>query len=141
MSWIPKSTVPATLAGVMLTEATALGPNYKDYQVYGLQIQTTTILAIIVCEPLGSFLVDYFVPKFFTLDPITTGKDNLEKIVKISQMPNVPIKEWDIQRSRNNTEVPIITQTGDVIGEDKSSRNNLQNSAMRLDEEASVFEN
>jgi hypothetical protein len=32
LSWIPKSTVPATLAGVMFTEAYALGDNYKDYQ-------------------------------------------------------------------------------------------------------------
>jgi len=66
VSWIPKSAVPATLAGIMLTESTALGPNYLDYQVYGLQIQTTTILAIIICEPLGAFLIDLLVPKFFT---------------------------------------------------------------------------
>ena len=66
VSWIPKSAVPATLAGIMLTESTALGPNYLDYQVYGLQIQTTTILAIIICEPLGAFLIDLVVPKFFT---------------------------------------------------------------------------
>ena len=38
VSWSPKSTVPATLAALMLTESTALGPNYLDYQVYGLQI-------------------------------------------------------------------------------------------------------
>jgi hypothetical protein len=38
ISWIPKSTVPATLAGVLLTEATALGEKYADYQMYGLQI-------------------------------------------------------------------------------------------------------
>jgi len=38
ISWIPKSTVPATLAGVIFTEASALGPAFKDYQTYGLQI-------------------------------------------------------------------------------------------------------
>jgi NhaP-type Na+/H+ or K+/H+ antiporter len=58
LSWIPKSTVPATLAGVVYTEASALGMQYKDYQTFGLQIQTTAILAIIVCEPIGSFLID-----------------------------------------------------------------------------------
>ena len=66
VSWSPKSTVPATLAALMLTESTALGPNYLDYQVYGLQIQTTTILAIIIFGPLGAFLIDLLVPKFFT---------------------------------------------------------------------------
>ena len=69
LSWIPKSTVPATLAGAMFTEAYALGDNYKDYQQFGLFIQTTTILSIIVCEPIGSFLIDQFAPKLLSIDP------------------------------------------------------------------------
>jgi hypothetical protein len=36
ISWIPKSTVPATLAGVIYTEALALGQPYEDYQSFGL---------------------------------------------------------------------------------------------------------
>ena len=31
MAWIPKSTVPATLAGVIYTESLALGDSYKDF--------------------------------------------------------------------------------------------------------------
>ena len=54
LSWIPNSTVPATLAGVVNTDALALGIQYQDYQSYGLQIQTAAILSIIVCEPIGS---------------------------------------------------------------------------------------
>ena len=69
MAWIPKSTVPATLAGVIYTESLALGDAYKDIQTYGLQIQTTCILAICVCEPVGSFLIDQFAPKYLTIDP------------------------------------------------------------------------
>ena len=69
MSWIPKSTVPATLAGVIYTESLQLGEAYKDMQTYGLQIQTTCILAICVCEPIGSFLIDQFAPKVLTIDP------------------------------------------------------------------------
>ena len=38
LAWIPKSTVPATLASVIYTEAKALGPDYSDYQAYGLSI-------------------------------------------------------------------------------------------------------
>ena len=34
-----------------------------------MQIQTTCILAICVCEPLGSFLIDQFAPKLLTIDP------------------------------------------------------------------------
>ena len=37
--------------------------------MYGLQIQTTCILAICVCEPIGSFLIDQFAPKLLTIDP------------------------------------------------------------------------
>ena len=69
LSWIPKSTVPATLAGVVFTEASALGDQWKDYQSFGLQIQTTCILSIIVCEPLGSFVIDQFATKLLTIDP------------------------------------------------------------------------
>ena len=69
LSWIPKSTVPATLAGVIFTEAKALGDQYKDYQSFGLQIQTTAILSIIVCEPIGSFVIDQFATKLLTIDP------------------------------------------------------------------------
>ncbi len=54
--WIPKSTVPATLASVIYNEALASG--WTDKQVFGLDIQTTTILSIMVCEPLGAFLID-----------------------------------------------------------------------------------
>lgn len=58
LSWIPKSTVPATLASVVYTDSKALGADYLEYQQWGLNIQTTTILSIIVCEPIGSFLID-----------------------------------------------------------------------------------
>lgn len=69
MAWIPKSTVPATLAGVIYTESLSLGNAYEDMQTFGLQIQTTCILAICVCEPIGSFLIDQFAPKLLTIDP------------------------------------------------------------------------
>jgi NhaP-type Na+/H+ or K+/H+ antiporter len=58
LSWIPKSTVPATLASVIYTESKAMGAQYSELTTFGLNIQTTTILAIIVCEPIGSFLID-----------------------------------------------------------------------------------
>ena len=32
ISWIPKSTVPATLAGVVYTTAKARGSDYNDYK-------------------------------------------------------------------------------------------------------------
>ena len=69
MAWIPKTTVPATLAGIIYNESLALGDEYKDYQTYGLQIQTTCILAIFVCLPIGTFVIDHFAPKFLTIDP------------------------------------------------------------------------
>jgi hypothetical protein len=36
MAWIPKSTVPATLAGVIYTESLSLGNAYEDMQTFGL---------------------------------------------------------------------------------------------------------
>ncbi len=69
ISWIPKSTVPATLASVVYTDSLAKGAGWEDYQAFGLNIQTTTILSIIICEPIGSFLIDQFAPKLLTIDP------------------------------------------------------------------------
>jgi len=103
ISWIPKSTVPATLAGVVLTEATALGEKYADYQIYGLQIQTTAILSICVCEPIGSFLIDQFAPKLLTIDPSDPAykkgpvEDNeKEKAVEVKT----------VKQEKNNDEMP-----------------------------------
>ncbi len=77
ISWIPKSTVPATLASVIYTEALAHGAGWEEYVVYGNDIQTTTILAIIVCEPIGSFLIDQFAPKLLSIGP----DDPIRKII------------------------------------------------------------
>ncbi len=99
LSWIPKSTVPATLAGVIYTEASALGIQYQDYQSYGLQIQTTTILSIIVCEPIGSFLIDQFAAKLLTIDPSDPAfkkgavEDDAKKEVGKSQQTDMPLKK------------------------------------------------
>jgi len=38
IAWIPKSTVPATLAGVVYNTAKARGEGYEDYMTYGLYI-------------------------------------------------------------------------------------------------------
>lgn len=38
MSWIPKSTVPATLGTMIYTESLPMGPKYAELQNYGLQI-------------------------------------------------------------------------------------------------------
>ena len=97
LSWIPKSTVPATLAGVIFTEASALGIQYQDYQSFGLQIQTTTILSIIVCEPIGSFLIDQFAEKLLTIDPSDPAfkkgevEDDTKKEVGKQQQTEIPL--------------------------------------------------
>lgn len=62
-------TVPATLAGVVYTESLPFKESYKDFHIYVLQIQTTRILSICLCEPFGSFLIDYFAFKLLTIDP------------------------------------------------------------------------
>lgn len=99
LSWIPKSTVPATLAGVVYTDALALGIQYQDYQSYGLQIQTTAILSIIVCEPIGSFLIDQFAAKLLTIDPSDPAykngavEDDTKKDVGKSQQTEMPFSK------------------------------------------------
>jgi hypothetical protein len=38
LTWIPKSTVPATLASVVYTESKAMGAEYADLTTFGLNI-------------------------------------------------------------------------------------------------------
>lgn len=107
LSWIPKSTVPATVASVVYTESLAKGAGWEDYQAFGLNIQTTTILSIILCEPIGSFLIDQFAPKLLTIDPsdpayvAPAGEDAEKEVVKtengktadITQEQAIPAQE------------------------------------------------
>jgi NhaP-type Na+/H+ or K+/H+ antiporter len=94
ISWIPKSTVPATLASVVYTDSLAKGAGWEDYQAFGLNIQTTTILSIIICEPIGSFLIDQFAPKLLTIDPSDSayvgGELDAEKADKKIKSEKVP---------------------------------------------------
>ena len=87
-AWIPKSTVPAALAGVIYSESKLRGPGYEDYMQYGLIIQTTTILSIIFCEPIGAFLVDTFAPKMLALN---SKSDSSVDEVKHNQVANTSI--------------------------------------------------
>ena len=64
--WIPKLTVPATLAGVVYNEATSVD-GLDDYEHYGLQIQTTTILVVLFTAPIATFLIDTFAPRLLTV--------------------------------------------------------------------------
>lgn len=66
ISFIPKSTTAATVAAVVYNDAVALGEDYQDYQLMGLQIQTTTIIAILITMFLGIFMIDFFGPRLLT---------------------------------------------------------------------------
>jgi NhaP-type Na+/H+ or K+/H+ antiporter len=67
-AWFPKATVQAALCGVILTDAKAQGN--KEVQFYGNIIQTVSIFSIIICAPIGAFLISTFGPKLLpqTLD-------------------------------------------------------------------------
>jgi hypothetical protein len=56
-TWFPKATVQASLSAVFLNYATknSLG---DDYIKYGNIIQTTAILSIFICAPLGAILMN-----------------------------------------------------------------------------------
>ena len=86
LAWIPKSTVPATLASIVYTEANSRGSTWSDIQTFGLNIQTTTILSIMVCEPIGSWVIDQFAPKLLSidLDDLTAKQQAIEVAKKDS---------------------------------------------------------
>ena len=80
-AYIPKSTTVATVAGIIYSDALAMGPAYHDYQVMGLQIQTTCVVAIIVLSFIGTFMIDFLGPRFLQTDvapAATTTSADLE---------------------------------------------------------------
>jgi hypothetical protein len=53
--WLPKATVQATISGLFLQKAKAIGdPTLIEY---GHLIQTVGLMAILICAPLGSILI------------------------------------------------------------------------------------
>ena len=112
IAWIPKSTVPATLAGVIYNEALSLGDTYKDYQHFGLQIQTTCILSIFVCVLIGTFSIDHFAPKLLTIDKGDSAVDKSNDLEKKVQELRVAVdkseKEVSGEISIDEGQIPPI---------------------------------
>ena len=65
---MPKTSVVATLAGIVYEDATKLGNDHKKYQLYGLEIQTTAILVIIITMIIGCFMIDFLGPRLLVCE-------------------------------------------------------------------------
>lgn len=59
--WMPKGTVTATLGSVIYTQViTSVDPNhpkYEEYKEHGLLILITTIITVIISEPMGAAVI------------------------------------------------------------------------------------
>lgn len=60
MTWIGKATVQAALSALFLisVKKQPSNENYKEYFEFGNIIQTTAILAILICASTGSILLN-----------------------------------------------------------------------------------
>eukprot|EP00347_Sterkiella_histriomuscorum_P000158 403376950 len=63
LTWVPKATVQAALAAVILNQSKSMGLSDK-YIEYGIIVQTTAIFSIILCAPIGAILISTFGPKY-----------------------------------------------------------------------------
>ena len=68
IAWMPKTSVPATLGGLILQEAKSRGDAYKEYQEYGIYAQTNAIIAILILASSGSIILQSLAPRLLTLD-------------------------------------------------------------------------
>lgn len=59
--WMPKGTVTATLGSVIytqvITSVDSNHPQFEDYKQYGLLILITTIITVIISEPMGAAVI------------------------------------------------------------------------------------
>jgi solute carrier family 9B (sodium/hydrogen exchanger), member 1/2 len=68
-AWLPKATVQAALASVILISAKS-AKNQKMIE-YGNIIQTTAIFSILICAPIGAVLINTFGPLYLPSDNVT----------------------------------------------------------------------
>lgn len=66
--YMVKSTAVASIAGIVYNETKVLGEEYKEYQNWGLQMQTTGIIAILLTLPLGIIATDFLGPLLLSND-------------------------------------------------------------------------
>ena len=106
MTWIPKSSIPATLASVVLTTATVLGDSYSDYQLWGHKIQTTAILAIVVCEPIGALLIESFAPRLLSRSTTHVEASTLtvEKDVELMDQKQYNVRDQGLYSPLNTND-------------------------------------
>ena len=64
--WLPKATVQAVLSGMFLKEAK--NRDLPEFITYGEFIQSTCVISIIICAPLGAILINSLGPKLLTND-------------------------------------------------------------------------
>lgn len=67
-AWTSKGTVAATLAAQIGLDATSRGDGYEDYVIYGQNIQTCAVLAILFHTPISTFLVGLLGKVFLSKD-------------------------------------------------------------------------
>ncbi len=65
-----KSTAVASIAGIIYNESKALGNEYSEYQNWGLQMQTTGVIAILFTLPMGIIATDFLGPRLLTNDTL-----------------------------------------------------------------------
>ena len=68
ITWLGKATVQAALSGLFLSGVTPYtkNPLFAIYKAYGIIIQTTAIIAILICAPVGAILLNTFGTKLLT---------------------------------------------------------------------------
>ena len=102
ITWLGKATVQAALSGIFLTSVNAFpdNPLYAVYKAYGIIIQTTAIISILICAPIGAILLNTFGTHLLTQD-IDETPDDQKKTSKVdsehvsSQNNSIAILEKD----------------------------------------------
>lgn len=68
VSSFSKGTITATLGGMVLSQMKTKGAGFEEYQQYGSQIQTVSVLAIMILAPVSSVLISALGPKLLEHD-------------------------------------------------------------------------
>ncbi len=70
LAWIPKATVQAALAPLVVSKIQDGGIETEDLKSHGKIVVTLAVLAILITAPLGSVLIAFFGPRLLRMATI-----------------------------------------------------------------------
>ncbi|XP_052079843.1 sodium/hydrogen exchanger 9B2-like [Mytilus californianus] len=115
LTWLSKATVQAAIGGLALDKVREMSNPDQEIVKYATDILTLSVLAIIICAPIGATLMAVLGPKFLqkgyieeeSIEICTTSPDVNDKHIQIIDMTKVKDELIELKEKPEMTEIAI----------------------------------